>query len=194
MVSVANMVVYKSEYIWERMDDEPWLWFQRFTNYFLPLGPGRTMLGAYTAMVNVEQPAIADARKKKKEADPKHRTPNGVSFWSKAALEWHWRERSKAFDNFAYKGAQAHVELARLTLLESSNKAAEALVAALSNERLKVAAAKEILDRAGLPGTTNINLGVADKFSADELRAAEDEIADWETSRPKPKQISESNG
>ena len=178
---MEDIVVYSSEYIWQRMEDEPWLWFTRFTNYFLPQGPGRSLFQAYQLMIVTERPEVAAARKAAKKE------PASITIWSRYATKFNWRERAKAFDRFTYQKAQAQVDLARVTLLSSANTAANALVEALQNERLKVAAAKEILDRAGLPGTTNVGIGPADKFTADELRAAEEEISDWEMSQQRPR-------
>jgi hypothetical protein len=184
---MEDIIPYTTEYPWQRIEDEPWLWFGRFTKYFLPQGPGRSLYHAYELMVAAEHPEVAEARRK---AHKEKMT--SIAVWSRMAKDWHWRDRSKAFDRFTYQSAQAHVDLARITLLSSANKAAGALVDALTNERLKVAAAKEILDRAGLPGTVNVGIGPADKFTADELRAAEDEISDWENNQQRPRL--ESNG
>ena len=168
---------------WLQMVDEPWNWFQRFIKYYLPLGPGRSLYGAYTQMVETEHPEVAAARRAKAESDPTFRKKKAVAInsWTKCARLWDWRERAKAFDRFTYKAAQAQVDNARITLLGSANKAALALVEALTNPRLQVAAAKEILDRAGLPGTTNVGLGPIEKFSADELSQAEQEVDAWES-------------
>lgn len=179
----------EGEYPWQRMKDEPWLWFQRFTEYFLPLGPGRSLYKAYSLQLEKEDPAAFKAKQAQSGGKLK---PSGINAWGKRAKEWRWRERSHAYDSVQYKDAQAEVELARLTILSSANNAAQALVDALTNERLKVAAAKEILDRAGLPGTTNIGIGPADKFTADELNQAEVEISQWESQQVKPRL--ESNG
>lgn len=175
------------EYPWRQMEGEPWFWFQRFIKYFLPLGPGRSLIKAYETMVGVEFPEVAEARRlnepKKKKA---------TNLWSKRAREWNWRERSKAYDKFTYSEALQEVDKARVTLLRSADKAALTLVGALTNARLCVAASKEILDRVGLPGTTNVGLGPIEKFTADEFRQAESEVDAWEAQSQK--QISESNG
>jgi hypothetical protein len=169
-----GQVVIVVETPWFRIDGEPWLWYNRFQEYFLPLGPGRSLPKAFELMMLKERgKEWLDNKKANKRFASMNR-------WTAAAREWEWRERARAYDSFMYKDAQAEVELARLTILNGANKAAQALVSALDNERLKVAAAKEILDRAGLPGTTNVGIGPADKFSADELSRAEAEIQAWE--------------
>ena len=175
------LTTIEAEYPWEQMDGEPQLWYRRFTSYFLVSGPGRTLYGAYELMVSTEFPSVAKARKiaaAKPDAKPR---AQAITSWGKVAKTWRWRERSMAFDRFTYKAASAQVDRARITLLGSANKAAEALVSALSNPRLQVAAAKEILDRAGLPGTINLGIGQIEKFTADELNQAEQEVAAWES-------------
>ena len=193
--TVGRIDTLTTTYPWQVMDGEPDLWFQRFTKYFLPLGPGRTLIKAYTIMVDVEHPEVAKARKEMAKKDPgkTFNVNNITSLWGTKAREWNWRDRAKAFDRFSYQLAQAEVDLARVTLLGSANKAALALVEALSNPRLQVAAAKEILDRAGLPGTTNVALGPIDKFTSDELAQATQDLEGWE-SQLHPKLTSDSNG
>lgn len=172
-----------AEYPWEQRDGEPWMWYQRFIQYFLPQGPGRSIYKAYELMVATEHPDVAKARE---EASKLKST--ATTNWSKKATEWDWRERSKAFDRFTYKAAQANVDSARIILLDSAAEAARALKSALANPRLQVAAAKEILDRVGLPGTVNVGVSAVEKFTADELKAAEEEVDVWErqTLTPKP--------
>jgi hypothetical protein len=176
-----------TEFAWQQMDNEPWLWYQRFIKYFLPQGPGRSLYKAYELMVATERPDVSKARLENPEAK---KTTN-ITSWGIHARDWNWRERSKEFDKYTFRAANAEVDAARITLLSSANKAANALVSALANPRLQVAAAKEILDRAGLPGTTNVALGPIDKFTADEFRRAESEIDDWERKLESPNPKSE---
>lgn len=179
-VQVISPVEEPITYAWTQQDGEPYFWFHRFITYFLPLGPGRSIIKAYETMVAAEHPEVAEARRRSKKK------MNATGAWSTKARVWGWRDRAKAYDKFAFSEALAEVDKARLTLLESADKAALALVGALSNSRLVVAAAKEILDRVGLPGTTNVGVGPIDKFTADELRQAEREVDEWE-SLPSPK-------
>ena len=176
---LAENVDLATEIPWTQQDEEPGMWFQRFVRYFLPLGPGRSLYGAYQLMMESEFPSVAKARKEKYKDNPGAK-PQQITSWGKQARIWKWHERSKAFDRFTYKAAQAMVDQARITLLGSAEKAAQALVGALTNPRLQVAAAKEILDRAGLPGTTNVGLGPIEKFTADEFRLAEQDLEEWE--------------
>ena len=43
-----------------------------------------------------------------------------------------------------------------------------------------MAAAKEILDRGGLPGTHLVGVGRIEPYTADDLRKAEADVSDWE--------------
>ena len=171
------------EFPWHQADGEPDFWYSRFIKYFLPQGPGRSLYKSYQLMVATEHEDVAKARK----ASGRKETTTSIRPWTEAASKWDWRIRSRAFDKFTYAAASANVDLARITLLESADKAAKALVDALGNARLSVAAAKEILDRVGLPGTTNVALGPIEKFTADEFRQAESEVDEWERQLPSPK-------
>lgn len=185
-VSDTDIISPEQEnYPWLPMEGEPEFWYNRFRNYFLPQGPGRSLLEASTRMVIAEHPEVAEARKLSEK-----KAHTSVYSWHQKAREWNWIARARAFDKFSYSRATAVVELARVTLLENSNNAAIALVEALKNDRLKVAAAKEILDRAGLPGTTNIGLGPIEKFTADELHEAEEDVKRWENLMNKPSEES----
>lgn len=65
-------------------------------------------------------------------------------------------------------------------MLQSTEAAARALVENLKNPRLAVAAAKEILDRGGLPGTHLVGVGRVEPYTADDLRSAEEAVNKWE--------------
>jgi len=181
IITPSDIVPSEETYPWLAMQDEPSSWYKRFATYFLPQGPGRSLLQAFILMLNTEHPDVAAARKLKNKVEHA-----AADHWHKASRKWNWVARARAYDRFTYSRATAVVEVARLTILENANNAANALVAALTNDRLKVAAAKEILDRAGLPGTTNIGLGPIEKFNADELHEAEKEVAEWETMMKPP--------
>jgi len=69
---------------WDRLAREPIRWYARFEQYFRPLGPNRTLLGAYNAWRTVER-----------ERPP---TNTVAQAWSKAAKEWEWRLRAELWD------------------------------------------------------------------------------------------------
>lgn len=156
-------------YAWHRREGEPITWYKRFIEYYLPLGPTRTLLQA-----SVLERAINTPDKIDKDSKP-NTAPNE---WTKACDDWDWRVRADAYDAFMYED-DGMIELALEKLRNSALDAVTALHDSLQNPRYAVAAAKEILDRAGLPATTNINLGGA-RFTADDLSKANEELKEWQ--------------
>jgi len=159
---------------WLQVDDEPIMWYRRFMMYYLPLGPNRNLTRAYFKWLETEKPEQA-AKMKATRA-----FVNTSRNWSVQARTWKWRERAEAFDLHCSSEIFGYVDQARETLMKSANEAAEALVSNLTSPRLGVSAAKEILDRVGLPSTHLVGVGKIDPYSADELHRAEREVADWE--------------
>jgi hypothetical protein len=157
---------------WLQMENEPPQWFERFNKYYLPLGTGRTLLKAMMGYIVEEEPHKAEAWL----ANP--RTSASVQ-WSEMASAWQWRLRARAYDTIRMRGAIAQMEEARAIIIENTPKAAKALVESLENPRLAVAAAKEILDRGGLPGTI-VHENRVTPFTADELNQATREVQEWE--------------
>lgn len=158
-----------TDYAWNRRDDEPVAWYERFIRYYIPLGTTRSLFKAYKVCLAIEDP------KQLEKLDDKSNTPLD---WSRAANEYEWVERAAAYDEkmFSDEGA---VELARQLLKNSALDAATTLHRALSNPRLQVAAAKEILDRSGVLAAS-IQLSKELPFTADEMAEATKEIEEWE--------------
>jgi len=155
---------------YEQILDEPDSWYDRFVKYYLALGPSRSLRKAWFAHMRAEMPESYDKRK--------HRVSADVS-WSDASNAWDWRKRAEAYDAEIYAGALSTVEGARLMLLTHAEEAATTLVLALQSSRLKVAAAKEILDRAGLPAVKEVRLNTT-PYSNEELQQAAKELEEWE--------------
>jgi hypothetical protein len=103
----------------------------------------------------------------------------GLPHWQRQHKKFRWHDRAEAFDRNNILEYSTLIDTARDKLMRNLDTAVTALVGALDNPRQAVAAAKEILDRGGLPGTTNIGIGPA-KFTADELGKATTELDDWE--------------
>jgi hypothetical protein len=80
---------------WDRLADEPNLWFSRFERYRLA-GPDRSLRAAH----NAEK---ADKGKKRQRSIP--------GAWSRAAARWNWRERAEAWDE--HERVQSRVAHAR---------------------------------------------------------------------------------
>jgi len=159
---------------WLMQENEPSKWFNYFLMYYLPLGPGRTLTQAYIAYLKIEKPEIAEA----KEASGRY--INTTRNWSETARLWHWRERAEAFDRYNSVSNAQVVAKARAKLVESAEKAATALVENLTNPRLAVQAAKEILDRAGLPSAHIVGHANLTPYSADDFNKAQEEMKAWE--------------
>lgn len=159
---------------WLQEPGEPSLWYRRFMLYYLPLGPSRNLTRAYMKCLEAEEPEKAAKKKASKHY------VNAMSNWSDKSREWKWRERAEMFDMYNVGEYLAYVDQARETLMRNAQMAAQALVANLDNPRLGVAAAKEILDRVGLPSTHLVGVGKIEPYSADDLKKAEAEVADWE--------------
>jgi hypothetical protein len=167
----------EKKHSWNQMPGEPDEWYEKFVKYYLELGPGRTLLRAYVAF--------------KKDTNPSYRAPNSAPVnWTMAAGDWEWRMRSQDYDTYNYEGLVGDVQSARNVLLISAVEAAETLRGALKDPRLKVAAAKEILDRSGVPAVSVHDIR-STPFTADELAKAHEELKEWER-QTKPK--SDENG
>lgn len=151
---------------WQQLPDEPNEWYYKFEKYFLMLGPTRTLHRSYKAFCEIEG---------NEEEDSQNR-PH--STWIEACEKYNWRQRADAFDAklFTEDGA---VELARQRLRKSTLSAVDTLIDALNNPRLAVSAAKEILDRGGIPATQS-HILKTQPFTADEMAAATKEIEEWE--------------
>lgn len=165
------------------MEDEPPEAFFIFSKFYLTAGPTRTLLKTYITYLSIEDPE----RLKGLSETSRQSAPTE---WTKMVDAWEWRERALAYDEkfFTNQGA---VELARQALQRSSMDAVEALQKALQDRKTRVSAAKEILDRAGIPSSQKLVVSTT-PFSADEYAEAQKEIDEWEK---KPKKIeTELNG
>lgn len=70
---------------WDRMPNEPAIWFDRFDKYYRPLGPGRSLSEAYYIYYE-EQHGERPER------------PGFAPAWGVQAKEWNWLERAEAWD------------------------------------------------------------------------------------------------
>lgn len=172
---MSNLVRMETvDIVWLQQDKEPDSWYRRFMSFYLPLGPSRNLTRAYLRCLESEEPEKAFAKKSAKGYI------NTSPQWSEIARTWHWRERAEAFDLYTAGENFSYVDKARDILLQSTEAAARALVENLKNPRLAVAAAKEILDRGGLPGTHLVGVGRVEPYTADDLRSAEEAVNKWE--------------
>jgi len=161
---------------WTQRIDEPDVWYDRFTKYFVPLGITRNLLSAYIEYVKDTSPdkAVLMAVRRPISA------PND---WTDMAGEWDWRKRALAYDANQVKDLSTVLQQARQEVQEATLEAVRTLRAALRNPKTAVPAAKEILDRGGLPAVTIHSIKMM-PFTADDLAAARDELEQWMTDRP----------
>jgi len=156
---------------YDQQENEPQLWYERFVQYYLLLGPGRTLRKAWLMH-------LLDAKPDRYEKASKTRVSADVN-WSEKCTEWSWRDRADAYDSEMSQQAMKSVESARTLILEHADKAAEALILALAQPRQRVAAAKEILDRAGIPAVKEVRVG-STPYTQEELQHAAKDIGEWE--------------
>ena len=125
-----------------QLEEEPYQWYEKFAKYYLLLGPSRSIRKAWLTWLAIEYP---------EQLTQKEMRPSAPKGWSDNSRKWEWRKRADLYDAEMYKESLQVVEGARVKLLGAAEEAANTLIMALTSSRLKVAAAKEILDRAGLP-------------------------------------------
>lgn len=167
---------------WEREADESETWYARFIKYYVSQGVSRSLTRAYIMYLAEEKPQLLA------ETGIERRTAS--SEWSNQAKMFKWRQRAEAYDIATSVDMAKAVDAARQKLFESAERAATALAEALENPKSKVSAAKEILDRVGLPATqVHVNKNV--NFTADDLMRAQQEVGEWEQNL---KQTPKSNG
>lgn len=71
--------------LWDRQASEPSRWFYRFDTYYRPIGPERSLLGAYRTWHQADK-----GRKSQSVSAP--------TSWRMAAEKWRWAERAEAWD------------------------------------------------------------------------------------------------
>ncbi len=112
---------------WERQENEPVLWFQRFQR-FLAMGPDRSVLAFYNHWRQEK------AKKSKAKFTPANSPP---SAWTKAAQRYNWRQRASAYDLHQLKQEFADLEARvlerRKKRLELQDKLMEKIEKALSD-------------------------------------------------------------
>lgn len=74
--------------VWERMEDEPNLWYDRFVSY-LQMGPSRSLLGA----ANLEKVRIGQEKS----------DTSASGAWREASKQWDWKKRAEAYDEYRRK-------------------------------------------------------------------------------------------
>jgi hypothetical protein len=175
MAEESLRIVEQENEIWDRQENEPSLWFMRFQRYYLYRGLARSIRRAWYAFVQENYPTKADSIMASRR---------GFQTWMKVARDFNWKDRSDAYDVSRNEELHKTVLQASRFLMDESMSAAEALVAALVNPRLSVAAANAILDRVGLPSVSKQELLNANlDFTADEMAKVNKAVKAWELSQ-----------
>jgi len=162
---------------WERDETPPWWqredetdeWYNRFERFYLMAGPSRSLQAAYRMYVISEGGTVGNKGMK-----------DVINSWVEESRLHDWRGRSQAYDGEINHLILKRVEAARRRLQDAAPSAVQALITALDDPRHRVAAAKEILDRAGLPATTRTEIRAAVGITAEDLAAANEEVEEWE--------------
>lgn len=158
--------------VWMQFADEPNTWYDRFSQYYLPLGPGRTLLQAYIAFTK----ATDEDKSTLMTVRPPMSAP---PTWTDASRMWDWRKRGTAWDASQVSELAHTLTAARQFIQQSTLDAAKTLHKALDNPKYAVAAAKEILDRGGVPAVT-VHAIRTIPFTADDLALAAREVEEWQ--------------
>ncbi len=157
---------------WLLRENEPEDWHAKFAKYYLPLGPTRTLLKAFTAYLLENYAEDAAAMRMSKMASAPHS-------WTIMARDWEWRARAKQYDAFEFGQTAQVVSAARQKIQDLALKAVESLEKALDNPRTQVAAAERILDRAGLPAKS-VHVHEIQPFTSDDYAKAAEEVREWQ--------------
>lgn len=157
---------------WDIREDEPPDSYALFAKYYLPLGLRRSLRAAYRQFLAETEPQRLLS----------HIVQSAPPVWITASRLFEWEKRAAAFDREQMKEAFDSVEEAAVKLRLAAPAAVDALIRELLSPRNAVAAAKEILDRAG-SSTASMTKEVT--FSAEELEQAERGLEEWMSSNQK---------
>lgn len=165
---------------WDRLPDEPIQWYRRFERYYLLHGLIRSVRRAYVYFLKETDPV--------KYEEVQQRASPTLNTWNAAAIKWKWESRADAWDAERNDELRRKVQEGSLSLKDLTLDAISALQQALTNPRLCVSAAREILDRAGLPSVSKIEMSGKTSISADELAMASQELRKWQEAQNPPKE------
>lgn len=162
---------------WDRLEKEPPDWYHIFKDYYLILGEARSIRNAFEFYLRVEAP------NQYKDTDP-----DNIKYipehWAEMANKFQWASRAMAFEESVRNDfSQLYVNIALNYLREHAMDAAQALVQALGNDRTRVQAANSILNRAGVPESTEVLIRAGVVITSDDMQAAREKVDEWKTKR-----------
>ncbi len=82
---------------WDRQQDEPNLWYERFV-IFRDLGPDRSLEAAYQAYEAEKQQKAAKSSNSASPPKMRPKRPSGA--WYENCNKWQWRERAELYDEY----------------------------------------------------------------------------------------------
>ena len=168
----------KEVWNYEQLESEPLHWYEVFKRYYMLTGLSRSVRKAYVQFLENEKPGsdqLSRATRDKIGSRTGH-------YWYDIALKYFWKERANAWDQERTEEFKKEVQEARILLMALTPDAVDALAGALKLPRSQVQAAKEILDRAGIPATARLDVDATLQLTADEMAKAKDEATEWENS------------
>lgn len=135
---------------WERIEDEPGLWFNRFEQLRL-LGPERSMLALYRSKWREKREKAGKGGTKEPKSIP--------GSWDKAAKKWNWKERWDAWDHYESERVAAEAEASRLEILSSGYAQRHERVKSLNKLANLLLGELETEDKRWLPDVKQIGGG-----------------------------------
>lgn len=102
----------EEQHPWERMKDEPNLWYDRLVSY-LQMGPSRSLLGA----VHLEEA----------QKSTEKRSSSVPGSWYEASKRWEWKDRAEAWDEYRRKQVFTQGNAYDVNRVEKLNKYSERL-------------------------------------------------------------------
>lgn len=162
---------------WWPQPDEPDLWYYRFERFYLMQGPTRSVQSSYRLWILSEGRELGSKALK-----------DVSNTWLERTRAYNWQARAMDYDGEINRRILLKVEAASRRLRDAAPLAVEALINSLGVPRYAVQAAKEILDRAGLPAVTRQEIRTQIAFSTEDLEEAREEVESWE------KKMLEGNG
>jgi hypothetical protein len=159
---------------WDQKEGEPERWYHIFVRYYLGSGFRRSVRQAWLAFVKEN-----DGDEVYKEVLHDHPPAD----WYSMATRWQWYDRAEAWEDEQTELSMAAVSESATLLRLATVDAVKALILALRSDKYAVQAAKEILDRGGLPSTSKVEGSTAVLFTSDDLAKAQEELEQWRQSK-----------
>lgn len=154
---------------WWPQPSEPSMWYYRFERFYLMQGPTRSIQSSYRLWVLSEGKTLGSKALK-----------DVSNAWLENTRRYNWQGRAMDYDGEINRRILLKVEAASRRLRDAAPLAVEALINSLGVPRYAVQAAKEILDRAGLPAVTRQEIRTQVAFSTEDLEQAREEVESWE--------------